>query len=50
MVDRSIIAGVLGNTEASNVLDEFINCIGIRWAIVDSNHRPRSYQDRALTN
>ena len=20
------------------------------WAIVDSNHRPRSYQDRALTN
>jgi hypothetical protein len=21
-----------------------------RWAIVDSNHRPRSYQDRALTS
>jgi hypothetical protein len=21
-----------------------------KWAIVDSNHRPRSYQDRALAN
>jgi len=42
-----ISGGMIGGEEADR---RDCRGVGTKWAIVVSNHRPRSYQDRALTN
>ena len=42
-----ISGGMIGGEEADR---RDCRRVGTKWAIVVSNHRPRSYQDRALTN